>query len=106
MTLRAEPGRSLMLLFEQVFIKDLRTIVIDLGSSHIKAGYAGNDAPETVFSSVVGHVPSSFAMDLERHAHIDRDWYVGDEAYAHPILRIKVGASDSSGRAERKSSSH
>ena len=35
---------------------DISTIVIDLGSSTIKVGFAGEDAPRWVFSSVVGHI--------------------------------------------------
>ena len=33
---------------------DIPTIVIDLGSGMIKAGFAGEDAPRWVFSSVIG----------------------------------------------------
>lgn len=33
---------------------DLQAIVIDNGSGSIKAGFAGDDAPRSVFSTVVG----------------------------------------------------
>ncbi len=29
-------------------------------------------------------------MDLKKHAHITKDFYVGDEAYAYDVLDIKV----------------
>lgn len=41
---------------KDVQIKDIPTIVLDIGSNTIKAGYAGRDAPEFVISTVVGTV--------------------------------------------------
>ncbi len=35
---------------------DIPTIVIDLGSGMIKAGFAGEDAPRWMFNSVVGSI--------------------------------------------------
>ena len=36
--------------------------MLDLGSHSVKAGYAGEDQPKTVFPSVVGSVESSGAV--------------------------------------------
>ena len=46
---------------------DVASLVIDNGSSMIKAGFGGDDAPRTVFPSVVGHT-------------YQQNSYVGDEA--------------------------
>jgi actin len=51
-------------------------VVIDNGSNTIKAGFAGDDAPRTIFSSQIGYSknsPINLAMD-------ERNYYVGDEA--------------------------
>jgi len=50
-------------------------IVIDTGSGMIKAGFAGDDAPLTVFPSVVGYPRAGVTMSKE--------YYVGDEALAN-----------------------
>jgi actin-related protein len=34
--------------------EDVTVVVIDNGSGEVKAGFAGNDAPRSVFSSIVG----------------------------------------------------
>ena len=36
-------------------IEDKPAVVIDNGTGYIKAGLAGNDAPTTIFPSVVGY---------------------------------------------------
>ena len=33
---------------------------------------------------------SERVMDLKKHAHINKDFYVGDEAYAYDVLDIKA----------------
>jgi len=82
---RVEPKQSA----QKVEIKDIPTIVIDLGSSTIKVGYAGQDAPLQVVSAVVGHVRGDHFMDLEKHAHVDKDVYVGDEVWAYrDVLKV------------------
>ena len=53
-------------------------VVVDLGSGTIKAGFAGEDAPRAVFSSIVGR---------PRHQGVmvgmgQKEVYVGDEAEA------------------------
>eukprot|EP00043_Microstomoeca_roanoka_P008224 m.79330 g.79330 ORF g.79330 m.79330 type:complete len:508 (+) comp14153_c0_seq4:182-1705(+) len=71
-------------------LQDIRTIVIDLGSGSIKAGFAGEDAPRVVMSAIVGFIKDVEAMDLEKHAHIDRDVYFGDEVWLYAdVLEIK-----------------
>eukprot|EP00038_Savillea_parva_P019171 m.26680 g.26680 ORF g.26680 m.26680 type:complete len:496 (+) comp4337_c0_seq1:141-1628(+) len=83
---RMEPKKKA----EPVKIEEIPTIVLDLGSDTIKAGYAGEDAPRVVTSSVVGRVRGEHFMDLEKHAHITKDVYCGDEVWAHKdVLSIK-----------------
>ncbi|EGD79707.1 hypothetical protein PTSG_10692 [Salpingoeca rosetta] len=73
-----------------VKLEDIRTIVIDIGSGSIKAGFAGEDAPRVVMSAIVGFIKDVSAMDLEKHAHVDRDVYFGDEAWVYAdVLEIK-----------------
>ncbi|KAJ3273686.1 centractin- actin- protein of the dynactin complex [Terramyces sp. JEL0728] len=55
---------------------DITSVVIDNGSGMVKAGFAGEDAPRTVFPSIVGR---------PRHQSImvgfgQKDTYIGDEA--------------------------
>jgi actin-related protein len=57
---------------KSVVIKDIPTLIIDLGSSTIKVGFGGEDAPILVTSAVVGHVRGEQFMDLEKHAHVDK----------------------------------
>ena len=42
---------------------DENVIVIDNGSGLIKAGFSGEDAPRSVFSSIVGHSKSKDTYD-------------------------------------------
>lgn len=54
--------------------EDTPAVVIDNGSGMCKAGFAGDDAPRTVFPSIVG---------LPRQCMVGacmRDKYIGDEA--------------------------
>lgn len=55
---------------------DVSALVIDLGSSMIKAGFAGDDAPRAVFPSIVG-APRLRATMQGMGA---KESYVGDEA--------------------------
>jgi actin len=51
-------------------------VVIDNGSSTIKAGFAGDDAPRKIFPSVIGYTkkhPINMALD-------EKSYYVGEEA--------------------------
>ena len=42
-------------------------LVIDSGSSLTKAGFAGNDAPRAVFSSVIGRTKSIYQVTNNTH---------------------------------------
>eukprot|EP00041_Stephanoeca_diplocostata_P033977 m.1138144 g.1138144 ORF g.1138144 m.1138144 type:complete len:494 (-) comp24439_c0_seq2:49-1530(-) len=75
---------------EKIEVKDIPTIVLDFGSNTIKAGFAGEDAPRVVTSAVVGRVRGEHFMDLERHSHVEKDIYCGDEVWAFKdVLEIK-----------------
>lgn len=51
-------------------------IVIDNGSSLIKAGFAGDEAPRSVFSAICGYSPYQRSVPVS----YPKDVYVGDEA--------------------------
>ena len=58
--------------------KEVQTIVIDNGSCMCKAGFAGDEAPRTVFPSVVGR--PKYKQQLVGNG---KDVYIGDEACAN-----------------------
>eukprot|EP00045_Choanoeca_perplexa_P013892 m.159590 g.159590 ORF g.159590 m.159590 type:complete len:172 (+) comp16490_c1_seq30:471-986(+) len=61
-----------------VEVKDIATIVIDLGSGLVKAGYAGQDAPSVVLNAIIGTIakyaisllPSTSLTVQNTHQHI------------------------------------
>ncbi|XP_057863423.1 actin [Cryptomeria japonica] len=56
--------------------EEVQAIVCDNGSGTVKAGFAGDDAPKSVFPSIVGRAKSKSVM-----VGMDaKDAYVGDEA--------------------------
>ena len=52
-------------------------LVVDIGSSVIKAGFSGEDAPRSIFLSIVGRPKDNnkIIFGLE-----SKDFYIGDEA--------------------------
>lgn len=66
--------------------EEVTAVVIDNGSGMCKAGFAGDDAPRAVFSTVVGRpkVPG-IMVGLDQ-----REVYVGDEAqHRRGVLKIE-----------------
>lgn len=55
---------------------DAKTIIIDNGSGMMKAGFAGDEAPCSVFPAVVGRPKAASAMQ----GVTQKSEYVGDEA--------------------------
>jgi len=64
---------------------EVHAVVIDNGSDLCKAGFAGADAPHSVFTSIVGH---------PRHQGVmvgmgQKNCYVGDRALPKCILNLR-----------------
>ena len=67
-------------------MEDFDCVVIDNGSSTIKAGFAGDDAPRCVIPNVVGLSKNRLEMEGMGQA----DLYAADEALAkRGVLDIK-----------------
>ncbi|KAL0432283.1 UNVERIFIED_CONTAM: actin [Sesamum latifolium] len=65
---------------------DNQPLVIDNGTGKIKAGFAGDDAPRVVFSSIVGYPPHTDVMVGMGQKYA----YVGDRAqFSRDILTLK-----------------
>ena len=55
---------------------DEQTIVIDMGSDTVKAGFAGEDVPRAVFRNIVGRPSHS----MTKQGISNKSEYIGDEA--------------------------
>jgi len=71
---------------EEMNDEEQSCLVVDNGSGMVKAGFSGDEAPRTVFPSIVGrskHEQSMVGM-------ASKEYYVGDEAQSRRgILRLK-----------------
>ena len=66
--------------------EDAQAIVCDNGSGMVKAGFAGDDAPRSVFPSIVGRPKTAAAM----MGTAKKEAYIGDDAQSkRGILLIK-----------------
>lgn len=69
---------------------EVRPIVIDQGSGIIKSGFGGDDAPRSIFSTVIGRPKSQSCKHNPMTVFVVDDFYIGDDAQSRRgILSIE-----------------
>eukprot|EP01084_Bolivina_argentea_P170279 295070_1 len=76
-------------------MSDDRSLVIDNGTTFIKAGFGGDDAPRRIFPTICGQIRKNDLKTINTSKSIAKYIYCGDEAQAkraildlkHPITR-------------------
>jgi actin-related protein len=69
--------------------EEVQAIVIDNGTGYIKAGFAGDDKPSSVFSTTVGR-PKNVFNYLDLPAGIDKNFFAGKEAHnRRAVLKLR-----------------
>lgn len=59
---------------------EVSALVLDIGSSTTRAGYAGEDTPRTVFSTTYGYIPKEGAQDpITGVSSTDAQLFLGDK---------------------------
>lgn len=63
-------------------LDEVSALVLDIGTSTTRAGYAGEDAPRTVFSTTYGYIPKEGAQDpITGVSSTDAQLFLGDKIH-------------------------
>lgn len=63
-------------------VDEVSALVLDIGSSTTRAGYAGEDTPRTVFSTAYGYIPKEGAQDpITGVSSTDAQLFLGDKIH-------------------------
>ena len=66
-----------------MYTDDREAVVVDGGSSQMKAGYSGDDTPSAVFENCIGY-------SKERRAEGAAQVYIGDEAQSRRCFHLEA----------------